>query len=164
MATETKCTSCGSSVKGGAKFCPSCGKKVEVQVIGTGLTLSSVIDHLREEADELDNGIFKALFPVGDDRSQLVFIFTSEDEDGEEDFDGLTIWSNFALVKKVNMKKVMELDGWGFGITQIGDLLAVQTSIRPWQLVSLEAFHAILARVAAVADLYERTLLGTDDY
>jgi hypothetical protein len=164
MAAQTKCSSCGANLKAGAKFCPSCGNKVEVQVIGSGLTLSSVIDHLRKEADELDNGVFKALFPMGDERSQLVFVLASEDADGDADLDDLTIWSNFAPARKVTAKKVIEMDGWGFGITQIGDLLAVQTSIRPWQLVNLKAFDWILERVALVADHYERTSLGSDDY
>jgi len=164
MAAQLKCDKCGSTVKGGAKFCPSCGSKVAVAKAGSGVTLSSVIEYLREQGEELDNGIVKLLAPLGEERSQLVFVLPLEDEDGESEFDDLRIWSNFATVKEVALKKVIELDPLGFGFLKLGDFFAIQTTIRPWQLKDFQALEALLFRVAAVADHLERSLLGSDAY
>ena len=132
--------------------------------VGSGVTLSAVIDYLRKEGEELDNGVFKVLISIGENRSQLVFVLPSEDDDGDADFDDLRIWSNFAGVDEVALKKLLEVDGWGFGFQELGDFFAVQMAIRPWQLRDMDALDQVLIRLAAVADEYERTLIGTDDY
>ena len=164
MAAQLKCDKCGSTVKGGAKFCPSCGTKVAVAKVGSGVTLSAVIEYMREKGEELDNGVFRILAHLGEERSQLVFVFPMEDEDGESEFDDLHIWSNFATVKEVALKKVIELDPLGYGFIKLGDLFAIQTAIRPWQLKDFQAFEALLSRVATVADHLEKNLLGSDAY
>ena len=176
MGSEAKCGQCGASVAAKAKFCPSCGAKVAVAKAGSGVTLSSVIEYLREQGEELvlDKndawyGTFKILWDVGEERSQLVFVFPKEDEDGESEFDDLRIWSIFAAVKEVALKKVIELDPLGYGFIKLeasgrGDLFAIQTTIRPWQLKDFQALEELLHRIALVADHLEENLLGSDAY
>jgi hypothetical protein len=162
MATQAKCGECGSAIKGGAKFCPSCGTRVPVANVGSGVTLASAIDHLRELGEELDNGVVKLLVPLGEERSQLVFVLPVEDDDPE--LEDLCLWSNFALTTEVALKTVIGLDAQGFGFVQIGDFYSVQTSIRPWQLRDLEALTWIVFKVAIAADNIEGELLGSDEY
>tara|TARA_R110000822_G_scaffold48868_6_gene128486 strand:- start:903 stop:1424 length:522 start_codon:yes stop_codon:yes gene_type:complete len=171
MGSEAKCGQCGASVAAKAKFCPSCGAKVAVAKAGSGVTLSSVIEYLREQGEDAGfdknnawYGTFKILWDVGEERSQEVFVFPKEDEDGESEFDDLRIWSIFAAVKEVALKKVIELDPLGYGFIKLGTLYAIQTTIRPWQLKDFQALEELLHRIALVADHLEENLLGSDAY
>jgi len=164
MSDQNTCHSCESPIKVGAKFCPSCGAKIEQESANPETTMSSVVDFLRVECEELDDGVFKTLVPIRDGRSQIVFVIPVEDENGETGLDDLVIWSNFALANKVKVKEVLALDLGGLGIQQLGDYLAVQTAIRPWQLRNLDALAWIITRVGLIADNLEELLLGTDDF
>ena len=161
---DNKCSQCGAAIAAKAKFCPSCGRKVEMQASEPAVTLATLTEHFDERGEKLDSGVFKLLVPTLDDRSQLVFALPIQDADGDEELNDLQLWSNFAPVKKVNVKRVLEFtEAISFGFCQLGDFYCLATSIRPWQLRSVDALVWHVTRLAIIADQLESDLLGSDD-
>lgn len=164
MGSEGKCGKCGASVAAKAKFCPSCGAKVENIVGEPPVTLALLTEVLSDDGEELENGMFKLVLETLDERSQLVWALPLRNQGGDEDLDDIALWSPFAPVKSVNVKKVVEAidPGSPFGFVKHGEYFALTTSIRPCQLKSIDAFVTLIQRLAFMADELEVTLLGTD--
>ena len=165
MESEAKCGQCGASVDTEAKFCPSCGAKIEEKVGELPVTLSLLIEHMGEDFEEMGYGVFKLVLPLSPERSQLIFAFPQEDEEGDELRHSIQLGSPFAAVKGVNVKKVVEASEESeFGFIKAGDTYHLTTSIRPWQLASVEAYAELYVRLAFAADELEQNLMGTDTF
>ena len=69
-------------------------------------------------------------------------------------YGNIALWSPFAPVKSVNVKKVVEATALAspFGFVKHGEYFALTTSIRPWQLKSIDAFVTLIQRLAFMAD------------
>jgi len=164
MTVSRECIACSALVPAEAKFCTSCGKKLETPRQESPLTTAAVTAYLRGECEELGDLSFRKEISLQDGRSQVVFVLVYVDDDGETEFDDITIWSIFAAVGSLSANEALQLDTSGLGIQQIGDYYAVQTSIRPLQLRDLNSLEWIMVRVAIAAELLEIELFGTDTF
>ena len=164
MTTHANCGKCGISIVEKAKFCPSCGAKVEKLKSDTEVSLSSVTEWLRANGEENDFGVFRIVIETLEGRSQLIFALPGESADGDEQFDDVQIWSPFAPVERLNVKKVVErMENEAFGFVSNGGFYSLATAIRPWQLRNIDAFIWHVTRLAVKADQLEAHFLGTDE-
>lgn len=162
------CEGCGSKLLEKAKFCVGCGtpapkKKVRV---GTHLTTDVLLDHLHEGGEDLGELQFRLICTFGDNREQAVFALVNIDEDGDTEFDNVTLFSYFAP-KNFNFKKaVAAVQGRRFGVTNDGGNGGFQlvTSLRIETLTSVESFDQYVFWIGGQADAVEEELTGSDIY
>ena len=126
------------------------------------MTAAAAIEYLQGECQRVGDSSFSVDIPLPEGRSQVVFALVFEDEEGDAEYDDITIWSNFAAVNMVNADQALDLDTVGLGVQKIGEYYSVQTSIRPSQLKDVDSISWIMVRVAIAADLLEQELFGTD--
>lgn len=166
MATQTKCSSCGSKLDEKAKFCAGCGTPAPKResASGTYLTTDALLDHLREEGDDLGDLLFKLHLNLQDDRVQGVFAMLDIDEDGETEFDKVTLYSHFAPEGFNPKKAVAAVSGRWFGVTNDGGNGGFQlvTSLRIETLTSVESFALYVSWIGRQADALEEELTGSD--
>ena len=166
MAGQMKCVSCGSKLDEKAKFCAGCGtpapKKAEVG--GTHLTTDVLLDHLREEGEDLGDLVFQVGGELHNGRSQSVFITVNIDEDGETEYDKLSLYSYFAPANFNAKRAIAAVNGRWFGVTNDGGDGGFQltTSLRIETLTSLESFSEYVLWIAMQADTLEEELTGSD--
>lgn len=162
------CESCGARLEGQAKFCGGCGTAVPKKdaVAATHLTTDELIDLLREEGEELSDSLFKVLVTFSDNRSQNVFALISIDEDGDSEYDKVTLYSYFAPEKFNAKKAIAAVDGRWFGVTNDGGNGGFQlvTSFRVETLTSAESFGGYVSWIGRQADALEEELTGVDVY
>jgi len=168
MATETKCSSCGFKMKEKAKFCAGCGAPAPQREIagGTHLTTHALLEHLREEGEDLGDLQFKLISTFHDNRVQGVFVLLDIDEDGDTEYDKVTLYSYFAPEGFNPKKAVAAVHGRWFGVTNDGGNGGFQlvTSLRIETLTSVESFDQYVVWIARQADALEEELTGSDTY
>lgn len=162
------CESCGAKLDGKAKFCGGCGTPAPKKdaLVATHLTTDELIDHLREEGEELTDSLFKVLVTFTDDRTQLVFVTVERNEDGDTEYDKVTLHSMFAPEKFNAKKAIAAVNGRWFGVTNDGGTGGFQltTSLMVETLTSVEGFGLTVFWLGMQADALEQELTGDDVY
>lgn len=162
------CESCGAKLDGKAKFCAGCGTAVPKKevVAEAHLTTEELLDHLREEGEELSDLQFKLVCVFSDDRVQGVFAMVDIDEDGDTEFDKVTLYSYFAPDNYNPKKAIAAVHGRWFGVTNDGGNGGFQlvTSLRIETLTSIESFGQYVFWIGRQADALEEELTGSDFY
>jgi len=160
------CPSCSFAIRDGAKFCPNCGAKApEIsKPQAESVNVAEVREWLLRRSNDEEDDIYTIEIEV-DERSQLVFVGVYEDQDGESEYDHVTVWSIFASVDDVPLKDALSaVRSASFGMKRLGDNYVLYTSARVEDLASVDALIQLVYWLGAQADVRERELLGSDEY
>lgn len=160
------CENCGSKLLDNAKFCVNCGTPAprKEPASGTHLTTHALLDFLRHEGEEMGHLHFKLACAFPDERYQAVFALLHIDEDGDTEFDKVSLYSFFAPEGFDPKKALAAADGRWFGVTNDGGAGGFQliTSFRIETLTSVESFEQYVFWIGRQADALEQELTGSD--
>ena len=159
---------CGAKLEATDRFCTGCGAPTPKKEDRDGghLTTQELLAHLRNEGKDLDGLHFKLTYTFPDNRSQNVFVVLDIDQDGDTEFDTVTLYSFFASKNFNPEAAVAAVDGRWFGVTNDGGDGGYQlvTSLRVETLTSLDSFEQYVFWLGRQADSLEEELTATDHY
>lgn len=162
------CSQCGAKLGAADRFCTGCGTPTPTKEDRNGghLTTQELLAHLRKEAKDLDGLHFKQTCTFPDNRSQDVFVVLEVDQDGDTEFDEVSLYSYFAPENFNPEAAVAAVDGRWFGVTNDGGDGGFQlvTSLRIETLTSLGSFDQYVYWLGRQADSLEEELTATDHY
>lgn len=125
---------------------------------------SQLVDYVEENykvADQNDQMLL-LYFPVGDDRTQRVFVWHAPTQDGEE---WIQIESPVGELDKINLRVLLELiERVVIGGVAAMEGYAVLRHAVPLADMSVEEFESPFMFITGMADNLEHQLTGVDQY